>query len=98
MTLCPVRGTQCTEERGGDGLRLLSGVVKTAGARRAVQTATIVAFAAVAIVNWWLVIEQGPSTARLLAAIIATAVAVVTRFRKPIERSLGHTEDADDDQ
>lgn len=55
-------------------------------AKRRVQILMIVAFATLAITNWWLVIDEGPSTARVLAAIISTAIVIVTRFRKPPER------------
>ena len=39
--------------------------------------ATVVIFAVAALVNWWIVAEDGASPARVLAAVATTAGAVV---------------------
>ena len=38
---------------------------------------TICLFALLAVVNWWMVIDEGPSTARILGAIAGTIGAVL---------------------
>jgi len=50
---------------------------------------TGVALALVAIVNWWLVAEEGPSAAKVIAAVVATVAAVIqlaVRVRDPAEK------------
>ena len=55
-----------------------------------IRRLTMVGFALAAAISWWIVIDEGPSDARVITAIITTLVVVVEltlrrRQRKPKE-------------
>lgn len=50
------------------------GILRTRRGRVHVFVGVLSAFTA--IVNWWLVIDEGPSDARVITAVVATLVAI----------------------
>lgn len=65
----------------------MSALVSSPQVKSRLLVLTAALFAVLAILSWWMVIEDGPSPARLLAAIAATVGAIIqTAIRK---RGLG---------
>jgi len=61
----------------------------TSPARSRFLRLTAILFVVMAVVSWWILIEDGPSPARLIAAIAATvgaAVQIVVRVKGPGDR------------
>jgi hypothetical protein len=54
-----------------------------------IRRLTIVGFALTAAINWWMVVDEGPSNARVITAIVTTLVVVVEltvrRRRRDVE-------------
>ena len=42
-----------------------------------IRRLTIVGFALTAAINWWMVVDEGPSNARVITAIVTTLVVIV---------------------
>jgi uncharacterized membrane-anchored protein len=56
-----------------------------------IRRLTLVGFALTGAISWWMVVDEGPSDARVITAIVATLVVVVEltvrrRRREPEER------------
>jgi hypothetical protein len=66
---------------------LLSRKAMTEQGKRRLRVVSTLALAAVAVLSWWMVIEEGASGAKLLAAI-ATSVGVLLEIALPGRRRL----------
>jgi hypothetical protein len=62
---------------GRDRRETLRPLVKSPRLRSRLALLTTVLFPALAVVSWWMVVEDGPSPARVTAAIATTAGAIV---------------------
>jgi len=56
-----------------------------------IRRLTLVGFALTAAISWWMVVDEGPSDARVITAIITTLVVVVEltvrRRRRDVEET-----------
>jgi len=55
-----------------------------------IRRLTIVGFALTAAINWWMVVDEGPSNAKVITAIVTTLVVVeltVRRRRRDVEET-----------
>lgn len=66
---------------------LLSRVTMSARAKRRFRVASVAMLAIVAALSWWMVADEGPSPARLIAAIV-TSVAALLELLLPRRRRL----------
>jgi len=56
-----------------------------------IRRLTMIGFALTAAINWWMVIDEGPSDARVITAVVTTLVVVVEltlrRRRRDVEET-----------
>lgn len=75
---------------------LLSRFVVSPRAKRRARVISVFLFGLLAVLSWWTVVEDGPSTARVITAIMATA-AVILDVALPKRRRLRGSVSADPD-
>ena len=67
--------------------KMLRGVIKSPTVRRRLLLISGLVFVLVAALSWWTVMEEGATTARVLAAV-ASSVAAVLQLAFPTRRRL----------
>lgn len=57
--------------------RLLGRLLVSDRAKQRARLISLVAFAAVALISWWAIIDEGPTRARVIGAIAATFAVLI---------------------
>ena len=70
----------CSQAHGGQQVLMRIGLlrfIKSPHIVARIRRLTMIGFALTAVINWWMVIDEGPSDARVITAVVTTLVVVV---------------------